>query len=476
MKKILSLLILLSAAVLLAGCSKDPKPIDVATVTLDITKHSLKPGETVQLKATVLPEDADDKTVQWKSGDTLIATVDDNGLVTALIPGETTITAESGGKSATCAITVKLETSITLDITEHSMAPGRTVQLTATVLPEDADDKTVEWKSGDTLIATVDDNGLVTAVALGQATITAEAGGKSATCAVTVEFPVEAVLVTAGTFQMGSPEDEPGRNGDETQHSVTLTRNFYMSKYEITNTQFVEFLNAKHAEGVLEYGVAGNFDNAAYFTGTTDEPLVRNCSVNDLTQWGVVRNSDGTWAPAEGKANHPAIFVTWYGAKAYAEWIGGTLPTEAQWEYACRGDKGTLPYGIDTGRKLTGDMANFYTPYPYDLDHPDSPGGYSDPAADETYVPETVAVGSYPYANSYGLYDMHGNVFEWCLDKYGEYPSSSVTDPLNTEGTKHSVRGGDWDAGGVGCRASYRDLSNPDGAWNNVGFRVIFYI
>ena len=79
------------------------------------------------------------------------------------------------------------------------------------------------------------------------------------------------VRIPAGTFLMGSPEDEPGRDSDEKQHWVTLSKDFYMSKYQVTNAQYAAFLNAKYAEGVLEYGTAGGYTNAAYLTGSADE-------------------------------------------------------------------------------------------------------------------------------------------------------------------------------------------------------------
>ncbi len=190
--------LILSGALALASCSKDdPAPVEVGEVKLNKTTLTLAVGEEQTLTATVLPDNAENKTVAWSSSDTKIATVSDAGLVKAVAVGSATITATGGGKSATCAVTVEPITveSVTLDKTELTLKPGDSETLTATVLPDDAENKTVAWSSSDTKIATVSDAGLVKAVAPGSATITARAGGRSATCTVTVE-PIAVESVT----------------------------------------------------------------------------------------------------------------------------------------------------------------------------------------------------------------------------------------------------------------------------------------
>lgn len=165
---------------------KEPGPVAVESVTLDRTTLVLAVGGRGQLTATVLPEDAADRAVAWSSSDERVATVAD-GLVKALSPGATRISAKAGGKEAHCDVTVEpvAVESITLDHTTLDLTEGDTRQLTATVLPEDATDRTVSWRSSDEGVATVAD-GLVTAVADGMAAVTASAGGKSATCTVHV--------------------------------------------------------------------------------------------------------------------------------------------------------------------------------------------------------------------------------------------------------------------------------------------------
>ena len=164
------------------------KVTPVTSLTLDRTTLTMTEGDTQTLTATVKPDDATDKTVTWTSSNTSVATVD-GGKVTAVAPGTATITAKAGDKTTTCAVTVEKKvvpvTSLTLDRTTLTMTEGDTQTLTATVKPDDATDKTVTWTSSNTSVATVD-GGKVTAVAPGTATITAKAGDKTATCAVTV--------------------------------------------------------------------------------------------------------------------------------------------------------------------------------------------------------------------------------------------------------------------------------------------------
>ena len=180
-----------------ATCTVTVNPVKVTSVSLNKTELELKVGASETLTATVAPENATDKTVTWTSQHPEVATVDANGKVTAVAKGSTTITAKAGDVTAVCSVTTSggPVTAITLDKTELTLLVGASETLTATVSPDDADDKTVNWTSSDTSKATVDDNGKVTAVAPGTATITATAGEKSATCTVTVN-PVSVTSVT----------------------------------------------------------------------------------------------------------------------------------------------------------------------------------------------------------------------------------------------------------------------------------------
>ena len=182
-----------------ATCSVTVKKNTVAveSVTLDKSSLELTEGETATLTATVKPDNATNKTVTWTSSSSSIATVDQNGKITAVSEGTATITAKAGDKTATCSVTVKKNTvaveSVTLDKSSLELTEGETATLTATVKPDNATNKTVTWSSDKTSVATVDANGKVTAVAEGTATITAKAGDKTATCSVTVKKSVVAV-------------------------------------------------------------------------------------------------------------------------------------------------------------------------------------------------------------------------------------------------------------------------------------------
>ena len=192
----------LSLGLLLLSCDKPVEEVPVSSVSLSQSTAEMLVGETIRLTATVLPDDAKDKSVTWASSKTSVATVSSSGEVTAVAEGSATITASAGGKSATCTVTVSRKdvpvASVSLSQETAEMFIGETVQLKATVLPDDAKDKSVTWASSKQSVATVSGDGLVTALAEGTTTVTASAGGKSATCTVTVSkknIPVSSVTL-----------------------------------------------------------------------------------------------------------------------------------------------------------------------------------------------------------------------------------------------------------------------------------------
>ena len=261
-------------------------------------------------------------------------------------------------------------------------------------------------------------------------TITITQSGKSSSTA----KEMEKVLIKAGTFTMGSPTTETGRSSNETQHQVTLTKDFYMGKYAVTNAQFCEFLNDK---GI---GSDGTYTTADYGSQT----LIKT------HQWGV-KYSDNKWAPQSGYDDYPVVNVTWYGANEYAKWIGGSLPTEAQWEYACRAGS-TTAYSFGDDSDSLGDYA-----------------WYSGNGSSKTHP-----VGQ-KKSNAWGLYDMHGNVWEWCADWYDGYSTTAVTDPTGAgSGSYRVLRGGSWGSDASYCRSAFRDYADPVSYRNFNGFRVCF--
>ena len=262
----------------------------------------------------------------------------------------------------------------------------------------------------------------------------------------TGSISLQMATIPAGTFTMGSPTTEVNRSTDETQYQVTLSA-FRMSKYDITNAQYAAFLNAK---GI---GSNGIYASGAYPTQT----LIYASS--GRYDWGL-HYTNNQWMPVAGYENHPVIYVTWYGATEFATYVGGTLPTEAQWEYACRAGS-TTPF--NTGTCLTDAQANYNWASPY-----------STCTNTSTTSPRTTtAVGSYP-ANAFGLYDMHGNVYQWCADWYGTYPTTAQTNPTGpTSGSYRVIRGGSWYYDARYCRSAYRDDSYPDNYTYDLGFRVV---
>ncbi|MFZ4402090.1 MAG: SUMF1/EgtB/PvdO family nonheme iron enzyme, partial [Bacteroidales bacterium] len=249
-------------------------------------------------------------------------------------------------------------------------------------------------------VANGNGNGMFTANITGLAAITAYYARAYATNSVgtaygnQISFTTNLIptsLIPAGTFTMGSPITEVSRGSDEEEYQVTLSA-FLMSKFQITNTQYAAFLNAK------SIGSNGIYSAGAY----SSETLIYSSS--GLYDWGL-HYTGSQWIPVAGYENHPVINVTWYGASEFAIYAGGTLPTEAQWEYACRGNTTTPFY---TGACLSNTQANYKWQYPYN----------TCTNTITTYPATTQAVGTYP-ANIYGLHDMHGNVWEWCSDWYG---------------------------------------------------------
>jgi formylglycine-generating enzyme required for sulfatase activity len=267
------------------------------------------------------------------------------------------------------------------------------------------------------------------------------------TITVTNPLNIQTSFIPSGTFTMGSPLTEVNRYSDETQHSVTLSA-FRMSKYEITNAQYAAFLNAK------SIGSNGLYAAGAYPTQT----LIY--ATSGSYDWGL-HYSNLQWVPVAGYENAPVINVTWYGSTEFATYIGGTLPTEAQWEYACRAGTAT-PF--NTGDFLTNLQANYYWAYPYN-------GGTNTVT---TYPGKTQTVGTYA-ANAYGLYDMHGNVWEWCSDWYGTYPTTPQTNPTGAAtGSYRVFRGGSWNYTAQSCRSAARYDYNPGDDYRSIGFRVVF--
>ena len=256
---------------------------------------------------------------------------------------------------------------------------------------------------------------------------------------------IATTLIPAGVYTMGSPPDEPNRASDEVEHQVTLSP-FLMSVYEITNDQFATFLNEN---GI---GADGLYPSGSF----PSQPLIQDCGFyNGLTHNG------SEWQSPFGKGNFPVVCVTWFGAAEFAHYAEGRLPTEAEWEYACRAGS-TMPF--NTGACLDYSRANYFWP-----------DEYLGCTNESTSFPgQTLSVDSY-LPNAFGLYNMHGNVWEWCNDWYGDYDVNVLENPVGaTSGANRVIRGGYWWNSAHICRSAARFSQSPDFISMGYGFRVVF--
>ena len=230
------------------------------------------------------------------------------------------------------------------------------------------------------------------------------------------------VVIRAGRFLLGSPADEPERSDNEgPQHEVRIAASFAMGVYAVTFEDYERFC---------------------------DDTTLR-------------KPEDQAW----GRGNRPVINVSWEDAHDYCAWLSRQtgrnyrLPSEAEWGYACRAGTDTPFY---FGPRITTDQANFDGNYTYNG------------SAKGKYRMQTVPVGSFP-PNAFGLYDMHGNVWEWCQDTWHKSYEAAPSDGSAWEGGKKMsrvVRGGSWGNRPWGCRAASRHFHPPDLRSLFIGFRV----
>ena len=234
---------------------------------------------------------------------------------------------------------------------------------------------------------------------------------------ITNSIGMKLVLVPKGTFMMGSPESEERRRKDETQHQVTISKDYYLCVTEVTQGQYEKVIGT----------------NPSSFQGDT----------------------------IKGRSfNHPVERVSWEDAVEFCKKLSDLpeekkagrvyrLPTEAEWEYACRsGSKSAYSFGESS--KSLGNYAWFG----------ENSKGQTYPAGEKK-------------ANAWSLYDMDGNVWEWCSDWYGDYPNGAVSDPVGPRGGSSRVaRGGSWGNGAADCRSANRDGNVPSFRDFSLGFRL----
>jgi len=282
--------------------------------------------------------------------------------------------------------------------------------------------------------------------------------------------------IPAGTFIMGSPENEPNRFGNETQHSVRLKKSFYMGKYQVTQAQWKAVMGKTigQQQGEDDTNDWGRGDNYPIYYVTWYDTIEFCNKLSIKEGLSPVYSLNGKTNPAEWGAQGE----DWDSMVMDKNKNGYRLPTEAEWEYACRGnypkkatETNTKPFGIGDGTKMVSGMANFYVTYPYDLAH-DPAGSYNDESATGN-EDKTTTVGKYS-PNNYGLYDMHGNVWEWCWDWYKEDITTDNTDPTGAVTGSYRVgRGGSWFDDGRGLCSAHRGYGGPSSRIEGLGFRLV---
>ncbi|MCG9889720.1 MAG: formylglycine-generating enzyme family protein [Thermosynechococcaceae cyanobacterium MS004] len=237
---------------------------------------------------------------------------------------------------------------------------------------------------------------------------------------------LEMVIIPSGEFMMGSPETEDERSGDEgPQHRVAV-QSFLMGKYPITQEQWRVVAALRLVKRHIEA-------DPSHFKGK-DRPV-----------------EQASWLDAE----EFCLRVSEATGRTYR------LPSEAEWEYACRAGTQT-PFAF--GETITSDLANFNGNYTYAS------------APEGKYRQQTTDVGSF-LPNAFGLYDMHGNVWEWCLDHWHDQYNGAPTDGsawlTKNENSSRILRGGSWFPYPRWCRSAYRGFNSPDIRYDIMGFRVV---
>jgi len=225
---------------------------------------------------------------------------------------------------------------------------------------------------------------------------------------ITNSLEMKFIYIQPGIFMMGSPKDEKGRDSNEIHHQVTLTKGFYMQTTQVTQKQWK--------------ALKGN--NPSNFNGCEESPV-------EQVSWDDVQDFIKKLNSKEGSDKY-------------------RLPTEAEWEYACRAGSNTIYcFGNDKNRLKE------YAWYDKNAENETHPVGQLNP-------------------NDWGLYDMHGNVWEWCSDWFGDYPASPVSEPAGPiSGKRRVLRGGSWDHNEYYCRSANREGEYFESRYSNYGFRLV---
>ena len=292
--------------------------------------------------------------------------------------------------------------------------------------------------------------------------------------------PAGFALSLAGTFTMGSPENEPGRGVDEIPHTVVLSRHCYVQTTEVTNQQYLELAQWAVDQGyasATETTLLDALDGSSVELLDLDSPFSELAFDTDSELFSLRDAGHGS------NPDHPVKAVSWFGAASYCDWLslqegfdraydhsdwscndgqpygaeGYRLPTEAEWEYACRAGNQTAFCNGDITYLLC-DLDPVLTQVAW---YCGNAGNWTHPVAQKD-------------ANSWGLYDMHGNVWEWCNDWHGSYDADPITDPIGAiSGEARTWRGGTWAFTASWCRSAKRGWGHPEYSESWIGFRPV---
>jgi sulfatase modifying factor 1 len=285
---------------------------------------------------------------------------------------------------------------------------------------------------------------------------------------------IKLALVPAGELMMGSTIDISLPKHDEARHRISITQSFFIGVYEVTLGEFEEFYRAANyetrwqAQGTM--AAIGLMPKAGKMTDDIS---------GQYLPW--------SWGHPAQTARHPVVEVSWNDATAFCEWLSHKelkkyrLPTEAEWEYACRGGTASRFANGDEFERLVevGNVADrmYREQYVNNDGHIPTKGdvpAFRVIAASDGF-PFSAPVGQFN-PNQFGLYDMHGNAAEWCADWYDSeyYLKSPLRDPPGpATGTLKVIRGGSWGASVRKCRSGHRDCRDPAARSCSVGFRIV---
>jgi formylglycine-generating enzyme required for sulfatase activity len=457
-----------------AFCTVNVGRIVLAGITLD--DFDLWVGDTQPIPVTFQPENATNKSLLVTTSDRSIVAVTADNKVLGVKAGTATITVRTHNSfMASCVITVSNVdvTGVDLDITGLRLDLWKSQVLTHTVQPLNATFKGVSWESSNEEVAVVivDGTGVATVFGVKEGpatiTVTADEGDYKATCDVTVvrpnipeeklKFPL--VLIPDGTFMMGSPEDEDGYYDLEgPPRQVTLTKSYYMGAYGVSQALYKTVTGHNPSYFNAEKGPFAQYLDVWPVDTVTWYDAIEFC--NRLSYL------EGLQQVYKIEDREPVIGYPISYATVTVDWTknGYRLPTEAEWEHACRADTTTV---YNTGKNtITINEANFD-------DNTNNAWGQTTPS--NMYAP-----------NAWGLYDMHGNLEEWCWDE-AYYYSGDPTDPTGPDYEIYGwkiLRGGSWNYPAEWARSASRNIGEPSyptnlDPWygyyevNVIGFRVV---